>query len=506
MDKSDVMEEIAGFLEEYESCVRDHFVLGADVTSGGPVTVLTPSAPSPAPSPASSPAPSPAPSPPLDQSAPSPAQSPPAQSPATSTAKGKVDQYLRDIDGVIKTSREAQESVLGLANGLQGLFLSVMEERNQAVDDLKKSVSLLRCSVDKLQRMRAEMNRMADREATLVDREATLAAKEAAVNERLVDAARQEADLTRRVHTLTAKEESLETSLAKCAQRLEGVALREAAAQELYASVERREADLMTRSEDIASREDAADAKEHENQLKCKQITEMGRVIEARVNEVTERERSIKAELLSWSQNLDEKKAILQRIEGDISRLAKEKVAIETGKQAASAEIEAAEAKLRTLREEAEEIEATQEPARLELESIRAEIQAIREERESFEALKREIVVQGHRAIESAEKCRAEQMTLALIKRDSIQKASQLYINHLEAAIEFGSSPEFLSNLRGLLDRHFRCPDMLETGADHHTDDVLRSGKVIYNKLSSDAVDAKNVDFKLKSYPATSSI
>ena len=67
-----------------------------------------------------------------------------------------------------------------------------------------------------------------------------------------------------------------------------------------------------------------------------------------------------------------------------------------------------------------------------------------------------DIVAQGHRAIESAERCRAEQMTLALIKRDSIQKASQLYINHLEAAMEFGSSPEFLSNLRALLDHHFR--------------------------------------------------
>ena len=153
---------------------------------------------------------------------------------------------------------------------------------------------------------------------------------------------------------------------------------------------------------------------------------------------------------------------MLQRIEGDVTRLAEEKVALETskikaleGSQAARKELEETEARLRTLKGQADEIEAAQEPTRLALEAERAEIQSIRRERESFEALKREIVVQGNRAIESAEKCRAEQMTLALIKRDKIKQASQLYINHLEAAMEFASSPEFLCSLRALLQTHF---------------------------------------------------
>ena len=67
-----------------------------------------------------------------------------------------------------------------------------MVERNQAVEGLKKSVSLLRCSVERLQKMREEMNRMADRETAV-------AAKEAAAEVRLGEAARLERDLAHRL-------------------------------------------------------------------------------------------------------------------------------------------------------------------------------------------------------------------------------------------------------------------------------------------------------------------
>ncbi len=370
---------------------------------------------------------------------------------STTIPPAPLDQYLRDIDGIIKTSREAQDSfdsVLGLATGLQGLFQSVMVERNQAVDDLKKSVSLLRCSVERLQKMREEMNRMADRETAV-------AAKEAAAEVRLGEAARLERDLAHRLDKVDCKEANIQRQISEHARRLEEVTSREATVAELTAAVERREADTARRLADVTSREGFLDAKEAEMKSKIDQINEQNREIEAMTASIDERERSLKAEVLAWSQGMDEKRLDLQRLEEDISQLAMDKVAIETDRRAAREELRGAEARVRALKEQADEIEAAQEPTRLELESNRAEIQSIRRERESFEDLKRDIVAQGHRAIESAEKCRAEQMTLALIKRDSIRKASQLYVNHLEAAMEFGSSPEFLSNLRALLDRHF---------------------------------------------------
>lgn len=366
-----------------------------------------------------------------------------------------VDQYLRDIDGVIKMSREAQDSVLTLANGLQDLFHSVMVERNHAVDDLKKSVSLLRYSVGELQKMRGEMSRM-------VDRESAVAAREAAVEGRLAQAERLETDVARRLQDVAAKEATSERQIAEYSRRLEEVASREAVATEREAAADRVSTDLEQRMHAVVTRESAVKAEELSVQVKLDRLAERRSAIDARTEELAEREQAVKTELFAWNQTLQEREAVLHRIESDVTRLAKEKVIIETdrrqaleGVQAARDELEATEARLRALKAQADEIEAVQEPTRLALESERAEIQSIRQERESFEALKRDIVVQGHRAIESAERCRAEQMTLALIKRDSIQKASQLFVNHLEAAMEFGSSPEFLCNLRALLHRHF---------------------------------------------------
>lgn len=78
----------------------------------------------------------------------------------------------------------------------------------------------------------------------------------------------------------------------------------------------------------------------------------------------------------------------------------------------------------------------------------------------------RDIVVQGHKALETAEMARREQITLACIKRDNIEKASQLYIRHLEAAMKL-DSPDFLRNL---LEKHFSRHQQ-ESGKHQNQDD-----------------------------------
>lgn len=58
--------------------------------------------------------------------------------------------------------------------------------------------------------------------------------------------------------------------------------------------------------------------------------------------------------------------------------------------------------------------------------------------------------MQGQKALEVAERARKEQIALACIKRESIHKASQLYIKHLEAAIRLDPPDALRDMLKNL--------------------------------------------------------
>lgn len=59
---------------------------------------------------------------------------------------------------------------------------------------------------------------------------------------------------------------------------------------------------------------------------------------------------------------------------------------------------------------------------------------------------RRDIILQAQKALEAAEIARREQITLACIRRESIEHASQLYMKHLEAALQL-DPPELLKNV-----------------------------------------------------------
>lgn len=81
--------------------------------------------------------------------------------------------------------------------------------------------------------------------------------------------------------------------------------------------------------------------------------------------------------------------------------------------------------------------------------------------------------------MEVAERARKEQIALACIKRESIHKASQLYIKHLEAAIRLDPPDalrDMLRNLAMKVENKTASLDEQSTNADDEFARNLQSG------------------------------
>lgn len=92
----------------------------------------------------------------------------------------------------------------------------------------------------------------------------------------------------------------------------------------------------------------------------------------------------------------------------------------------------------------------------------------------------RDIIVQGQKALEVAERARKEQIALACIKRESIHKASQLYIKHLEAAIRLDPPDalrDMLKNLAMQVENKTASLEEQSTNTDDELARNLQSGK-----------------------------
>ena len=115
---NDFMREISGFLHEYEACVRDTYLsTPGDIPAAMVVATVEDE---------------------MEEALQTTGDTSPEAESVVGWKQYSIDQYLKDFDTIIETSREAQKNALGLANSLQGVFQSVMNERNQAIDDLKK--------------------------------------------------------------------------------------------------------------------------------------------------------------------------------------------------------------------------------------------------------------------------------------------------------------------------------------------------------------------------------
>lgn len=82
--------------------------------------------------------------------------------------------------------------------------------------------------------------------------------------------------------------------------------------------------------------------------------------------------------------------------------------------------------------------------------------------------------------MEVAERARKEQIALACIKRESIHKASQLYIKHLEAAIRLDPPDalrDMLKNLAMQVENKTASLEEQSTNTDDELARNLQSGK-----------------------------
>lgn len=420
-----------------------------------------------------------------------------SEDPVHQLSNYSIEDHLKEFDTIIQTSREAQKNALGLADSLQGVFHSVMKERNQAVDDLKRSVNLLQYSVAKLHDMREKMQQMIQKEGAhqlkmeetehkLRDmeklRDATLqkerenATKEADL-ERLVaefqKAARslelrqtefqrklkemdaREEHVTHHRETLSAIEDGLQQTKRDLDEVKESIAedqkrLKEESdsvnAQRLL--VDKRTKELAVEEERLSrARQEWAIQKQNEEQ----QLTGMQEQLDCHRKETED----LMSQRDSVLESLETSKAGLEQNKSELLELQKaHDVAVENLNQIKSlisekeTELDQLDGKISM---QAGEIQKGFEALRDATEKSKAEIAKITHEKAEFERLKRDIVVQGHKALETAEMARKEQITLACIKRDNIEKASQLFIRHLEAAMKL-DSPDFLRNL---LEKHF---------------------------------------------------
>lgn len=420
-----------------------------------------------------------------------------SEDPVQQLSNYSIEDHLKEFDTIIQTSREAQKNALGLADSLQGVFHSVMKERNQAVDDLKRSVNLLQYSVGKLHDMREKMQQMIQKEgAHQLKMEET--EKKLRDMEQLRDVtlqkerenARKEADLERLVIEFQRAARSLEMRQTEFQKELKEMDAREKRVSQHQKTLRAMEDGLQQTKKDL----DAVKEEIGEDQKRLKEegdsVNAQRLLIDKRAKELAVDEERLRIERQEWEimrqkeeeelremreqidsrrketedlisqrdsvlESLETYKAGLEEKKNELVDLKKaHDVALEKLDQIKSL-ISEKETELEQLDEkigmQAEEIQKGFESLREATEKSRAEIAKITHEKAEFERLKRDIVVQGHKALETAEMARKEQITLACIKRENIEKASQLYIRHLEAAMKL-DSPDFLRNL---LEKHF---------------------------------------------------
>eukprot|EP00889_Picochlorum_renovo_P003831 jgi/Picre1/30861/NNA_006220.t1 len=394
-----------------------------------------------------------------------------SEDPVQQLSNYSIEDHLKEFDTIIQTSREAQKNALGLADSLQGVFHSVMKERNQAVDDLKRSVNLLQYSVGKLHDMREKMQQMIQKEGAhqlkMQETEKKLRDMEQLRDVTLQkerENARKEADLERLVTEFQRAARSLEMRQTEFQKELKEMEPGKNTKKDLDAVKEeigedqkrlKEEGDSVNaqrllvdkRTKELAVDEERLRRERQEweimRQKEEEELREMREQIDSRRKETED----LISQRDSVLESLETSKAGLEEKKNELVELKKaHDVALEKLDQIKSL-ISEKETELEQLDEkismQAEEIQKGFESLREATEKSRAEIAKITHEKSEFERLKRDIVVQGHKALETAEMARKEQITLACIKRENIEKASQLYIRHLEAAMKL-DSPDFL--------------------------------------------------------------
>lgn len=466
--RNDFMKEISGFLKDYEECIRDHYSSKSptDTATPGDVPAMAVVA--------------------VDGTehvggmTPTNSELHTEEYPETERVvewnQYSIDQYLKDFDTIIQTSREAQKNALGLANSLQGVFQSVMNERNQAIDDLKRSVGLLRYSVGQLHAMNEKLHNMYQKDKMHHEKyeEAEKRIKvvenmQIALSEQHEKQAKKEKDLEIRARHLDMQckdlelqwnslhEQQKEVSSMQTTLKEEAIVLQ--ARDDMVTSKEKQ---LMDQLESIQGQKSQADKLFREIQQKEQQERverEAWRVEKEKLEDALERSKNeleslsqaksaIHQEMKDLCQIIENKKSVMGEWERRISHEEERLRDLQISTSDKSSELEQVTSSLVHKKKELQSAEAALRQA---LEKSRSALEEIRQEKSHFEELKKDIVVQGQRALETAEVARKEQITLACLKRDSIQKASQLYISHLEAAMKF-DSPDFLRNL---LEKHF---------------------------------------------------
>lgn len=101
----------------------------------------------------------------------------------------------------------------------------------------------------------------------------------------------------------------------------------------------------------------------------------------------------------------------------------------------------------------------------------------------------------ARKALETADKVRKEQMALACMKRDSMKKASTLYIKHLESALNI-SPPELFKSILEKVSENMRTE--IETGD-------AKDGEEVSKPLTSDSIEGfdaqvDDLDFQIPAW------
>ena len=410
----DIMREISSFLKDYDSCLQSHYISSSKhdehLSEELPRAIVTsavdvhgyPVVPPP-------PHPTPENHVPLDGAG--------DCEPVVEWKQYSIDQYLKDFDSIIETSREAQKNALGLANSLQGVFQSVMKERNQAIDDLKRSVGLLKYSVGKLHDMNQRVQQMIQREATQQARfqeaEQTMRAAED-LKSNLVE---QKRALDQREDSVKAFAERLESQRVELEKMSQGLSLKEKSFVSREHELEQAEGDLEARSAIIASRDKAS-------QEEKDSITAQRLLVDRRAKELAFEEKQLRDDQHAWELEKQQHDDILGGIDDQIATkqveidalhirerdlnetLEKLNCDIESsrqclsnlqqGTQQANADLEAAKSQLalsaRELESLTQEFNKKQQDLNLTIEGSRAEIDRIQQEKAEFESLKRYVI------------------------------------------------------------------------------------------------------------------
>jgi chromosome segregation ATPase len=412
----DIMREISSFLKDYDSCLQSHYLsslkqdeyLSEELPRAIVMSAVDgyPTVPPP-------PHPTPENDVPLDD--------PGDCEPVVEWKQYSIDQYLKDFDSIIETSREAQKNALGLANSLQGVFQSVMKERNQAIDDLKRSVGLLKYSVGKLHDMNQRVQQMIQREAMQQARfqeaEETMRAAEDLKSSLI----QQKQALDKREDSMKDLAEKLENQRVELEKMWQGVSQKEKSFVSRENELEQAKRDLDARSAIIASRD-------KETQEEKDSITAQRLLVDRRAKELADEEKKLQDNWHAWElekQQHDEilggindqiatkqseidvlhvkerdLKETLEKLKGDIESSRQSQSDLQQETQQAKADLEAVKSQLAArasdLKNLTQELEKKQQHLNLTVESSRAEIDKIHKEKAEFENLKRYVFAMLH--------------------------------------------------------------------------------------------------------------